>query len=342
MVSPQKKEICAYSTAPTPRPPPRLAPSPAFYILTTKPLSPFSSFLIFITHLHSRSTCKASREIRNRERAHPSLYCSALLFSALCCEKMVRAPCCEKMGLKKGPWSGEEDQILVNYIHLHGHGNWRALPKLAGLLRCGKSCRLRWTNYLRPDIKRGNFSLQEEHTILELHNLLGNRWSTIAAKLPGRTDNEIKNVWHTHLKKKAAANHDDSNNINNHQQQQQPTTKKRRSASNDDVSSLTTGDNGGAQSNDAKPDDFSSTEEMDESFWSEVLSADSSTSTDHDFPAAELGSGLYDDPLGSFVSSEGDGPKGGEAAAAGLAHSIVDYTSMDFWYNLLTGDNNKD
>ncbi|CAI0385757.1 unnamed protein product [Linum tenue] len=372
MVSPQKKEICAYSTAPTPRPPPRLAPSPAFYILTTKPLSPFSSFLIFITHLHSRSTCKASREIRNRERAHPSLYCSALLFSALCCEKMVRAPCCEKMGLKKGPWSGEEDQILVNYIHLHGHGNWRALPKLAGLLRCGKSCRLRWTNYLRPDIKRGNFSLQEEHTILELHNLLGNRWSTIAAKLPGRTDNEIKNVWHTHLKKKAAANHDDSNNINNHQQQQQPTTKKRRSASkksktasvkpdqqtkppaaaeeaeakeeysSDDVSSLTTGDNGGAQSNDAKPDDFSSTEEMDESFWSEVLSADSSTSTDHDFPAAELGSGLYDDPLGSFVSSEGDGPKGGEAAAAGLAHSIVDYTSMDFWYNLLTGDNNKD
>ncbi|CAI0386125.1 unnamed protein product [Linum tenue] len=289
---------------------------------------------------------------------------------------MVRAPCCEKMGLKKGPWSGEEDQILVNYIHLHGHGNWRALPKLAGLLRCGKSCRLRWTNYLRPDIKRGNFSLQEEHTILELHNLLGNRWSTIAAKLPGRTDNEIKNVWHTHLKKRAAANHDDSNNNNNHQQQQ-PTTKKRRSASkksktasvkdgqqtkppaaaeeaeakeeysSDDVSSLTTGDNGGAQSNDAKPDDFSSTEEMDESFWSEVLSADSSTSTDHDFPAAELGSGLYDDPLASFVSSEGDGPGSGEeaaaaAAAAGLAHSIVDYTSMDFWYNLLTGDNNKE
>ncbi|CAI0386127.1 unnamed protein product [Linum tenue] len=261
---------------------------------------------------------------------------------------MVRAPCCEKMGLKKGPWSGEEDQILVNYIHLHGHGNWRALPKLAGLLRCGKSCRLRWTNYLRPDIKRGNFSLQEEHTILELHNLLGNRWSTIAAKLPGRTDNEIKNVWHTHLKKRAAANHDDSNNNNNHQQRvAPPPASLLRQYSSDDVSSLTTGDNGGAQSNDAKPDDFSSTEEMDESFWSEVLSADSSTSTDHDFPAAELGSGLYDDPLASFVSSEGDGPGSGEeaaaaAAAAGLAHSIVDYTSMDFWYNLLTGDNNKE
>ncbi|KAK9684947.1 hypothetical protein RND81_10G244900 [Saponaria officinalis] len=115
---------------------------------------------------------------------------------------MVRAPCCEKMGLKKGPWTPEEDQILINYIRLHGHNNWRALPKLAGLLRCGKSCRLRWTNYLRPDIKRGNFTQDEEETIIKLHEMLGNRWSAIAARLPGRTDNEIKNVWHTHLKKK--------------------------------------------------------------------------------------------------------------------------------------------
>ncbi|KAM0932234.1 putative transcription factor MYB-HB-like family [Dioscorea sansibarensis] len=115
---------------------------------------------------------------------------------------MVRAPCCEKMGLKKGPWTAEEDQILVSYINNFGHGNWRALPKLAGLLRCGKSCRLRWTNYLRPDIKRGNFTKEEEDTIITLHQSLGNRWSAIAAQLPGRTDNEIKNVWHTYLKKK--------------------------------------------------------------------------------------------------------------------------------------------
>ncbi|VAI47057.1 unnamed protein product [Triticum turgidum subsp. durum] len=84
----------------------------------------------------------------------------------------------------------------------HGHSNWRALPKQAGLLRCGKSCRLRWINYLRPDIKRGNFTSEEEDAIIQLHAMLGNRWSTIAARLPGRTDNEIKNVWNTHLKKR--------------------------------------------------------------------------------------------------------------------------------------------
>ncbi|KAK4263482.1 hypothetical protein QN277_028881 [Acacia crassicarpa] len=117
---------------------------------------------------------------------------------------MGRSPCCEKVGLKRGPWTPEEDQKLVAYIEQHGHGSWRALPSKAGLERCGKSCRLRWTNYLRPDIKRGKFSLQEERTIIQLHALLGNRWSAIAAHLPKRTDNEIKNYWNTHLKKRLA------------------------------------------------------------------------------------------------------------------------------------------
>lgn len=115
---------------------------------------------------------------------------------------MGRAPCCDKNGLKKGPWTPEEDQKLVDYIQKHGCGNWRTLPKNAGLQRCGKSCRLRWTNYLRPDIKRGRFSFEEEETIIQLHSIWGNKWSAIAARLPGRTDNEIKNYWNTHIRKR--------------------------------------------------------------------------------------------------------------------------------------------
>ncbi|KAI6691663.1 hypothetical protein NL676_028491 [Syzygium grande] len=115
-----------------------------------------------------------------------------------------RAPCCDKSQVKRGPWSPAEDSRLISFIQKYGHENWRALPKQAGLLRCGKSCRLRWINYLRPDVKRGNFTKEEEDTIVRLHHLLGNKWSKIASHLPGRTDNEIKNVWNTHLKKRLA------------------------------------------------------------------------------------------------------------------------------------------
>ncbi|XP_077234543.1 transcription factor MYB20-like [Tasmannia lanceolata] len=115
---------------------------------------------------------------------------------------MGRQPCCDKVGLKKGPWAAEEDKKLINFILTNGQCCWRAVPKLAGLLRCGKSCRLRWTNYLRPDLKRGLLSESEEKMVIDLHAKLGNRWSKIASQLPGRTDNEIKNHWNTHIKKK--------------------------------------------------------------------------------------------------------------------------------------------
>ncbi|XVF58267.1 hypothetical protein PTKIN_Ptkin07bG0051200 [Pterospermum kingtungense] len=115
---------------------------------------------------------------------------------------MGRPPCCDKVGVKKGPWTPEEDIILVSYIQEHGPGNWRAVPTNTGLLRCSKSCRLRWTNYLRPGIKRGNFTEHEEKMIIHLQALLGNRWAAIASYLPQRTDNDIKNYWNTHLKKK--------------------------------------------------------------------------------------------------------------------------------------------
>ncbi|KAE9621051.1 hypothetical protein Lal_00019797 [Lupinus albus] len=117
-------------------------------------------------------------------------------------KKITITPCCNKIGLKKGPWSREEDEVLSDFIKKEGEGRWRTLPKRAGLLRCGKSCRLRWINYLRPSLKHGHIASDEEDLILRLHRLLGNRWSLIAGRIPGRTDNEIKNYWNTHLSKK--------------------------------------------------------------------------------------------------------------------------------------------
>ncbi|KAK3213040.1 hypothetical protein Dsin_017746 [Dipteronia sinensis] len=119
---------------------------------------------------------------------------------------MGRAPCCDKTKVKRGPWSPEEDSTLIRFLETHGTaGNWIALPQKAGLKRCGKSCRLRWLNYLRPNIKHGNFTKDEDEIICTLYTQMGSRWSIIASNLPGRTDNDVKNYWNTKLKKKLLA-----------------------------------------------------------------------------------------------------------------------------------------
>ncbi|PSR86421.1 Myb-related protein like [Actinidia chinensis var. chinensis] len=196
---------------------------------------------------------------------------------------MVRAPCCEKMGVKRGPWTPEEDKILINYISHYGHGNWRALPKQAGLLRCGKSCRLRWANYLRPDIKRGNFSKEEEETIIKLHELLGNRWSAIAARLPGRTDNEIKNMWHTHLKKRVLKENHQATTLETKPQNyvkpeplDYPIPVRPQSPQHSSSTTATSETTAITSTNNGALDNFPN---LDENFWENVFSADDSGET---------------------------------------------------------------
>ncbi|KAJ4730789.1 Transcription factor RAX2 [Rhynchospora pubera] len=135
---------------------------------------------------------------------------------------MGRAPCCDKANVKKGPWSPEEDAKLKDFIEKYGTGgNWIALPQKAGLKRCGKSCRLRWLNYLRPNIKHGEFTEEEDRIICSLYATIGSRWSIIASQLQGRTDNDIKNYWNTKLKKKLLGSTPNLNKRNHSQQQLQ-------------------------------------------------------------------------------------------------------------------------
>ncbi|KAI3849507.1 hypothetical protein MKW92_006790 [Papaver armeniacum] len=122
-------------------------------------------------------------------------------------------------GLRKGAWTEDEDLLLRKCIQKHGVGKWRQVPSRAGLNRCRKSCRLRWLNYLQPNIKRGEFEADEVDLITRMHKLLGNRqltalfikllrrWSLIAGRVPGRTANDIKNFYNTHLKKKCFSKH---------------------------------------------------------------------------------------------------------------------------------------
>uniref|UniRef100_A0A0R0HNZ4 Uncharacterized protein n=1 Tax=Glycine max TaxID=3847 RepID=A0A0R0HNZ4_SOYBN len=230
---------------------------------------------------------------------------------------MGRAPCCEKMGLKKGLWTQEEDLILIHHINTHGHKNWRALPKQAGLLRCGKSCRLRWINYLKPDIKRGNFTREEEDMVIQLHETLGNRWSAIAAKFPGRTDNEIKNQKLSSL-----------DTLNSKQQPVNLPTEEKKPLSppqcvSSSMSTLTTSSDTTTNEHNSNHhhvpmmnNSTTAPESLDDDFWSQVLSADNNNSdATTSFPA---------------TGAAADGKFQG-------VHPSSVYNNVDYWFDVYMG-----
>ncbi|XP_050364113.1 transcription factor MYB1-like [Argentina anserina] len=225
---------------------------------------------------------------------------------------MGRNPRCSKDGLNKGAWMEAEDKLLLDYIKNHGEGKWSNVAKETGLKRCGKSCRLRWMNYLRPDIKRGSISDDEEELIIRLHKLLGNRWSLIAGRLPGRTDNEIKNYWNSNLSKKMAQAAQTSSlskcNIILHKTPDQTQPQQQFSRANTvfppQLPPTTTAGTAGPVVHDRRLDDFSNNEAMNNtndlvkainSVDSQMTSEDGSAST----TATTNTTGDGDDHLGS-------------------------------------------
>ncbi|XP_022154502.1 myb-related protein 306 [Momordica charantia] len=250
---------------------------------------------------------------------------------------MGRPPCCEKVGIKKGPWTPEEDILLVSYIQQHGPGNWRSVPTNTGLLRCSKSCRLRWTNYLRPGIKRGNFTPHEEGMIIHLQALLGNKWAAIASYLPQRTDNDIKNYWNTHLKKKLKSAFEDPPHSSKASDHHSPISEFFSNRSLDlDSSSSSFGPNRSSAASSSSLY-YSSAENISRLLEGWMRSSDPKTSdndNDNEINFHDKQSGHHGDSNSTVVSTQCFEPKTEQDASDGMAsgkeiESIASYENLN-------------
>lgn len=114
---------------------------------------------------------------------------------------------CLNPDLIKGPFTAEEDVLILQFVEKNGPHSWPNISKMIPN-RSPKQCRERWFNHLNPDVLKSAWTYEEDSLIFEQYNIHGPKWSLISKAIPGRTDNAVKNRWHSSITKRIKVDSD--------------------------------------------------------------------------------------------------------------------------------------